>query len=511
MKNKTILYFCAIYDICAMGSKYTFEDHLNRIMKGRMIGPYFVDLGVTPSCNLACHMCARVVFPKALEILTKSALHGFFKAFGIDTRFYGPVRDIIEHKFGIQRKHKILINSAQYREVCRILTTHNLMKDKMFAIRKYIYDGIQNKGYNALDIAIVYIAVIKYIIDWYSESLGYERIFEIVNETLRMGAREYNLAGLGEPFMNKGLTMDLIDIIKSNNASCGIITNGTLLDQNLAETIVKKNVDYISVSIDAPIPKVNDQMRGLKGALKMAVRGIKHINNAKRKHGYGPQDNPIIRINTVLTKNNVPLLKDLVVLASNLDVTDVYFLPLMIHTPSVDILDPMKLDDPYIYLYEALDVAMAEGIGTNADVFLGRRLKLSKIMYYTDDKSVYNFFLSLFGTEMTCDYVYPTQKDISKIRCIEPWINAVIDVNGKLNPCCYTYKEFMNVDLRHMGFRDAWYSSEMNLLRHRILTSNGDVCNGVCHPLALLRTERIKQQIATTRINNGWLKRLFSR
>jgi Fe-coproporphyrin III synthase len=90
-----------------------------------------------------------------------------------------------------------------------------------------------------------------------------------------MAVMNVSLAG-GEPFLRPDLK-DLIEGIIQNKMRFCILSNGTLIDDHIAEYIARTHrCDYVQVSIDGASPDVHDSCRG-KGSFVKAVRGIKTL------------------------------------------------------------------------------------------------------------------------------------------------------------------------------------------------------------------------------------------
>ena len=86
------------------------------------------------------------------------------------------------------------------------------------------------------------------------------------------------LAG-GEPFIREDLP-ELLEAVVKNRMRFSILSNGTLIDDTIAEFITAtKRCDSVQVSIDGSCAEVHETARG-KGSFHKAVRGI----NILRKH-----------------------------------------------------------------------------------------------------------------------------------------------------------------------------------------------------------------------------------
>jgi len=107
----------------------------------------------------------------------------------------------------------------------------------------------------------------------------------------------------GEPLLREDLT-DLIGYAVQKGIRAVISTNGTLITKKKAKTFADLSLSYIGVSLDGT-GSVNDAFRGVKGAFKKALAGIRHAKEAGIKVG----------LRFTINKRNmgeVPLIFDLI-------------------------------------------------------------------------------------------------------------------------------------------------------------------------------------------------------
>jgi SynChlorMet cassette radical SAM/SPASM protein ScmE len=106
-----------------------------------------------------------------------------------------------------------------------------------------------------------------------------EEWLKFIDEMGQCAVMDVCLAG-GEPFIREDLP-DLIEAIVKNRMRFSILSNGTLINDDIAEFIAKtKRCDSVQVSIDGSSAEVHESGRG-KGSFDKAVRGIKIL----QKHG----------------------------------------------------------------------------------------------------------------------------------------------------------------------------------------------------------------------------------
>lgn len=87
----------------------------------------------------------------------------------------------------------------------------------------------------------------------------------------------------GEPLLRPDLT-DLARHAVNSGIRAVISTNGILIDEKKAVLLKDAGISYVGISLDG-LEKVNDRFRGMNGAFKMALNGIKNCHKAELKVG----------------------------------------------------------------------------------------------------------------------------------------------------------------------------------------------------------------------------------
>jgi AdoMet-dependent heme synthase len=139
----------------------------------------------------------------------------------------------------------------------------------------------------------------------YSGELTTGESFKVVDQIAELGKPILILSG-GEPLVRH----DVYEIGRyavSKGLRVVMGSNGTLLTAEVAARLKEIPLSRISVSLDFPIPELQDKFRGQKGAYDAAMTGIANA----RKAGIE------IQINSTITKLNVAYLNDLLALAQN--------------------------------------------------------------------------------------------------------------------------------------------------------------------------------------------------
>lgn len=111
-----------------------------------------------------------------------------------------------------------------------------------------------------------------------SDDMTISRAKEIVRFCKSIGVRSLILIG-GEPSYWPKL-FELIEYIKLNNMTSGLVTNGYLLHSNkFIEKITKSEIDYVNISLKAGSKKGYQKLTGSDSFAKV-VSGIQNMNKA---------------------------------------------------------------------------------------------------------------------------------------------------------------------------------------------------------------------------------------
>lgn len=101
-----------------------------------------------------------------------------------------------------------------------------------------------------------------------------------------------------EPLMRKDIC-EVLSLIKSYNFNVVLLTNATLINEDLAKNIISTNIDQIRISIDGISDKHN-AIRNNTMAYQNALVGIKNLRKFTENFNY-----PKIVLNHVITDDNI--------------------------------------------------------------------------------------------------------------------------------------------------------------------------------------------------------------
>jgi Fe-coproporphyrin III synthase len=117
----------------------------------------------------------------------------------------------------------------------------------------------------------------------------------------------------GEPLVRKDLP-ELAAYAVEKGMRAVISTNGTLINKPTAQTLKEIGLSYVGISLDGLEP-VNDQFRGVSGAFKKAMKGIRNCQEAGIKVG----------LRFTINKRNVAEIPGIFDLLEDMDIPRVCF------------------------------------------------------------------------------------------------------------------------------------------------------------------------------------------
>lgn len=140
------------------------------------------------------------------------------------------------------------------------------------------------------------------------EDLSFTECCEIIDQIAEYAPFILVLSG-GEPLWRRDV-FDLARRAKGKNMRVALATNGTLIDETMAQRIHDAGIERVAISLDGAEPVTHDTFRGHQGAFNAAIRGIEVLNEL----GVATQ------VNTTVSRHNEHQLPEILKLAENLGV-----------------------------------------------------------------------------------------------------------------------------------------------------------------------------------------------
>lgn len=264
----------------------------------------------------------------------------------------------------------------------------------------------------------------------------------------------------GEVFLRN----DFMNILKfaCRSHRTGIITNGTMIEDNHLKNIVKLGVSSIMFSLDGP-KDIHNKIRGQRGLFEKTINTVGKLQKIKSQYKL---KRPIVTINSVITNDNVSFLEKIAQDAKNLQVDNLSFqyCDTAINRSGYHLSKKIDFTENVLSKVEKID----------KKILKEQLIKAKK----TAQKSAINFLLN--PRININDFVNYYQQNLSlvKLICFRVWTHFRISPFGKAYPCFNYYLG----DLKTQKLMDIWNSKKMRQFRQKVKKNKiFPACIGCCH------------------------------
>lgn len=271
----------------------------------------------------------------------------------------------------------------------------------------------------------------------------------------------------GEPLMYSRIT-EAYELAHRYGNNITMISNGSLLTDEMCESIVRNGVGHIKFSIDAGSPKTYKLNRG--GNFFKVIKGVATITQYKIKYG---TPNPDMHFNFLVMRSNMHELPKLIAIAREVGVAQINVFYPSCHTE--------ELVDETVYFCQEESDAWLSRSKTLADQ-LGVGLRLPPLFSdnQTQDSGPNNRF------------------------CADPWTKLMIDNDGRTALCCGGPTVIGN--LLEQDFDEMWNGEAAQKLRATVNTPNEPAYCRNCRVRKPIPTE-IKLHIGKPELQEYGLKK----
>lgn len=257
-----------------------------------------------------------------------------------------------------------------------------------------------------------------------------DRFREVITELAEMGAQKIHFSG-GEPMLRPQLP-DLVAQATGLGMRVTLTTNGTLINKEKAKTLIEAGLRGVNISIDSPVRKMHEKIRGVEGSFKLTTRAVSLFRK------YAHKGKLTVRINTVVGRSNYQTLAALPDLAHELGADGINLIPVDDHCG-----EHLSMRKKDIALFNE---EIAPHIEKRAQE-LGVNLADEDAFPFGRDESEVRL-----GRAGRYAFGY-----YNKFPCYAPWTHSLIDFNGLVYVCCMTREQIPPLgDIRKQSFKEIW-------------------------------------------------------
>jgi radical SAM protein with 4Fe4S-binding SPASM domain len=265
------------------------------------------------------------------------------------------------------------------------------------------------------------------------------RFKEVLRELAELGTKKIHISG-GEPMLRPQVP-ELVEQASTLGIRVTMTTNGTLIDKVKAKRLVEGGLRGVNISIDSPLRKMHEKIRGVEGSFKATTKAVELFRRYQHKGKL------TIRINTVVSRTNYQTLETL---------------PDLAHELGADGINLIAVDD---HCGEILSMRKKDIATFNAEIapkIAERALALGLIV---SDEDAFPFGRTdseiRLGRAGRYAFGY-----YDKHPCYAPWTHSLIDFNGNVYVCCMTRERIPPLgNIRNQSFKEIWEGAAYRQVR----------------------------------------------
>ncbi|MFC1879088.1 radical SAM protein [Chloroflexota bacterium] len=270
------------------------------------------------------------------------------------------------------------------------------------------------------------------------KSLSLEEFIIIADQFPNM--KRASLHGIGEPLLNRQLP-EIIRYLKGRQVEVLFNSNGTLLTPTWQKKLVESGLDSYRCSIDGARPETYASIRGVDLLDRLLV-GLGGLVKTKARLG---AKKPDISIWCVATRENLRELPELIRLAAELGVPEVYLQRMTYFSQEPEQQSGMAKDELAIFgeAQELQERIIVECESLSAELEID--------------------FLASGARDARNSLAAARPSDFAPWQaCMRPWTTAYITANGNCLPCCispfatHDYESLILGNIFEQPFTDIW-------------------------------------------------------
>lgn len=163
------------------------------------------------------------------------------------------------------------------------------------------------------------------------QDLTTEESFRLIDQIREIGRPVFVLSG-GEPLFRSDI-YEIARYATDKGLPVALATNGTLIDDEVAQKIKDSGVKRVSISFDGADAATHDMFRGLPGSFEAALRGFKALRDVGIP----------VQVNTTVANHNKKQLEDMLALSKEIDAVGLHLFLLVPVGCGVEIADDQMI------------------------------------------------------------------------------------------------------------------------------------------------------------------------
>lgn len=330
----------------------------------------------------------------------------------------------------------------------------------------------------------------------YGEELSDERLLQLIGEAAEIGVKEIAFVGGGEPLC-RSITFELIKRIRSYNMNGDLVTNGSLLTEEVIDALVDTGWARVKFSIDGSNPELQDKLRG-KRCFNKIIKNVKLLSETKKKKD---KNLPRIGFNVVISNQNYKDLHNIIELAHKVGCNEVLLLPITVfseESKKLKMNNEQRTEFQQI-IQKCFPKLKEYDIYSNMDKFVDLRYidktnSMHEVIMEEAEKALIRKKLKK-GERLIKDLKKDSKENFKFVPCFEPWSHITIIPNGNIACCFNNYAWETKVSIKDHTIKELWYGPYFDTYRKQVLTRKLSKACATCCVWRIFEVNEIREEI----------------
>jgi len=300
------------------------------------------------------------------------------------------------------------------------------------------------------------------------DELTQEQIYRLIDEMASMKVRVLTIHG-GEPLVYPGI-FETAKYAAKKGVLVNFITNGALINAEVAEKIADAGIGNITFSIDGP-RDIHDKVRNREGTFDRMMQGIRHLKEIEKKGRRIPN----LSVSTYISGINAASISELHEIIREAGIKN--------WGVGIITYNSAKLTEASRKILGVPEKSAGQGGLEN----LKDEVREINIETLSEQREI----LARKNADQRIDVVFPSKKAIKNYYnsfynevnyCLYPWARVVISPYGEVFPCVNLSMIDYNLgNIKDKPLRVIWNSPEFVAFRKK-LKKNGlfPICSKCC-------------------------------
>lgn len=280
--------------------------------------------------------------------------------------------------------------------------------------------------------------------------LDTEEVLKLLDDLRALGCEKVHLTG-GELFMRRDV-LALLRHASGLGMRTNLTTNGTLLDRETIKALLGVPVRSVTLSVDSPVGRIHDAVRGRKGAHAKTTRSLDRLLESRSVRDGKAKTR--VRVNTVVSRKNYRSLVEMGAFLRERPVDGWLLIPM---DPWNQNPEAMRADDIRFYNAHVAPV-LAETV---------RVPGFDPHVYGRSDADVG------FGAAQAW-----ARGHYQGHPCRVPLFHTLIDSRGDVYPCCMGHERLPRLgNIREAPLAEIWNGPGYERFRREMMQERKAVCH----------------------------------